>query len=205
MTGPSLNEAVEWRIQIWAPAVSSALEHAACLIPPNAIVLEVGYNTGMMSCYMAARYGWNIVGYEITESSRLKAEKAGRCYGLEEMTDFRVCLPNEMLYVEGPYDAVFLKSVMYHISDKDIYRNWIDWLHDILKDGGVLIAIENGRGGVLDKFYRKKIKRSRWADFLLFNRWVEQEFQRRFRNVNFRYFGRFSQFFTFLPKVCGLI
>lgn len=57
MTGPSLNEAVEWRTPIWVLAVSSALDRAATLLPSDARVLEIGYNSGMMSCYMAAMNG----------------------------------------------------------------------------------------------------------------------------------------------------
>jgi len=89
MTGPTLNEAVEWRIPVWAPAVSSALDRASTLLPSNVKVLEIGYNSGMMSCYMAARYGWNVVGYDIADSSRIKAEATARHYELEGMTDFR--------------------------------------------------------------------------------------------------------------------
>ena len=202
MAGPSLGEAVEWRTLLWAPAVSSALDRAAVMLPLDAKVLEVGYNTGMMSCYMAARYGWNLVGYDINDSSRLRSEETARHYGLEERTDFRVCLPEETLSIQGAYDAVFLKSVLYHISDKGVYRRWLDWLYSIVKDGCLVVAVENGRGGVLDRFYRKVIKRSRWAGFLLFDRWAEQELQQRFRHVDVRYFGRFSQFFTILPKAC---
>ena len=54
MTDPSLSEAVEWRIPVWAPAVTSALDRAAAMLPSDAKVLEIGYNSGMMSCYMAA-------------------------------------------------------------------------------------------------------------------------------------------------------
>ena len=205
MICPSLNEAVEWRTPIWALVVSSALDRAAVLLPSNAKVLEIGYNSGMMSCYMAARYGWNIVGYDIADSSRIRAEATARHYELEEMTDFRVCSPDETLSIQGDYDAVFLKSVLYHISDKAVYRNWLDWLRSIVKDGGLVIAVENGRGGVIDKVYRKTIKRSRWADFLLFDGWAEQEFKQRFRHADIRYFGRFSQLFTSLPRACELI
>ncbi len=205
MSGPSLNEAVEWRIPIWALAVSSALDRAAAMLPSDAKVLEIGYNSGMMSCYMAARYGWNIVGYDIFDSSRIKAEATARHYELEGMIDFRVCLPYETLSIQGEYDAVFLKSVLYRISDKAVYRNWLDWLHSIVKNGGVVVTVENGRGGVLDRFYRKIIKRSRWADFLLFDGWAAQEFRQKFGHVDVRYFGRFSQFFTSLPKICRLI
>jgi cyclopropane fatty-acyl-phospholipid synthase-like methyltransferase len=205
MIEPTLDEAIEWRIPIWAPAVSNALNHAATMLPLNAKVLEIGYNSGMMSCYMAARYGWNVVGYDIDDSSRIRAETTARHYNLEQMTDFRVCSPDNTLSIKGEYDVVFLKSVLYHISDKDVYRSWLDWLHSIVRDGGLIIAVENGKGGVLDRLYRKWFKKSRWADFLLFDGWTEQEFRQIFKYVDIKYFGRFSQFFTAFPRVCNLI
>ena len=57
MTNLFINEAVEWRIPIWAPAVSRALDTAAAILPSDAKILEIGYNSGMMSCYMAAMKG----------------------------------------------------------------------------------------------------------------------------------------------------
>jgi len=205
MKSLSLNEAVEWRTPIWAPAVSSALERASAILPSNARILEIGYNNGMMSSYMAARYGWNIVGYEIDDSLQLKAETTARKYGMEEKIDFRVCSPEDTLLIKGNYDAVFLKSVLYHISDKAVYRKWIDWLHSVVKDGGLVIAVENGRGGIIDRLYRKIIKRSRWGSFLLFDRWTDQELRKRFGHVDISYFGRFSQFFTSYPKICRIV
>lgn len=205
MGGPTLNEAVEWRMPIWAPAVSSALERAASLLHSDAKVLEVGYNSGMMSCYMASHYGWNLVGYEISGSARKKAVKIAQQYGLEEKCDFYTCLPEKTLTIKGSYDAVFIKSVLYHISDRAVYKHWLDWLHSVVRDRGVIIAVENGKGGVFDRIYRKTVKKSRWASFLLFNRWTEEEFRQRFRYVDIRYFGRFSQFFTPFPKLCRAI
>ena len=205
MIGPTLNEAVEWRLPVWSAAVNSALERATPLLPSDARVLEVGYNTGMMSCYMASHYGWNLVGYDISELSRTKAVKIAQHYDLEKKIDFRVCSAEDTLSIEGTYDAVFLKSILYHISDKSVYRSWLDWLNSIVRDGGVVIAVENGKGGLLDKIYRKNIKKSRWANFLLFDGWAEQEFRQKFRHVDVKYFGRFSQFFTTLPKACSLM
>ena len=202
MGGPTLNESVEWRKPIWTPAVASALDRANPLLPPDAKVLEIGYNTGMMSCYLASHYGWNMMGYDISDSLQFKAIKTARKYGLEEKVNFRVCLPEETLNIKGSYDAIFLKSVLYHIADKEIYRYWLDWIHSVVRSGGVVIAVENGKGGLIDRIYRKNFKKSRWAGFLLFNRWAEQEFQKRFGHVDIRYFGRFAQFFCNLPKLC---
>jgi predicted O-methyltransferase YrrM len=204
MNGLTLSEAVEWRTPIWAPAVQHALEHAANLLPSGANVLEVGYNTGMMSCYMASHYRWHLVGYDISESLRTKAVETAQRYRLEDVTDFRVCLPEDTLSISGPYDAVFLKSVLYHITDKAVYRAWLDWLQGVVRDGGVAIVVENGKGGLLDKIYRKRIKKSRWATSLLFDKWAEGEFQKRFRQVDVKCFGRFSHFFTFFPRLCAV-
>jgi len=205
MSAPTLDEAVEWRTPIWAPAVSSALDRASALLPHDARVLEIGYNTGLMSCYMAAHYGWHVVGYDISFSAQDKASRIAQEYGTEKKCKFRTCLPQETLSIRGAYDAVFIKSVLYHISDREVYGHWLDWLHGILKLGGLVLAIENGKGGLLDKFYRKRIKAARWAEFQLFDRSVEQEFRRRFRYVDIEYFGRLSQFFTPFPKVFKLI
>jgi predicted O-methyltransferase YrrM len=205
MIEPILKEAVEWRVPIWAPAVSNALDRAAARLSVNAKVLEIGYNSGMMSCYMAAQYRWNVVGYDIDHSSRIKAEKTARHYNVEQMTDFRVCSPDNTLSIKGEYDAVFLKSVLYHISDKAFYRSWLDWIRSVIKDDGVVIAVENGKGGALDRLYRGQFKKSRWSNFLLFDSWAEQEFKRTFKNVDIKYFGRFSQFFTPFPKICSLV
>ena len=157
MTGLSLNEAVEWRTPIWVLAVSSALDRAAAMLPSNAKVLEIGYNSGMMSCYMAARYGWNIVGYDIYDSAKDRAEETSRRYGLEGMTGFHVCSPDETLFIKGDYDAIFLKSVLYHISDKAVYRSWLDWLHSVVKDGGWLLRSKMERGGCLINFIEKSL------------------------------------------------
>jgi predicted O-methyltransferase YrrM len=205
MNGPSLDEAVEWRIPIWAPAVSCALKRAAYLLPRGAKVLEVGYNTGMMSCFMASQYRWHVVGYDISESIRSKAVETARKYNLQDLIDFRVCLPSQTLSLKGSYDAVFIKSLLYHICDKAIYRAWLDWIHGVVRDGGLAIVVENGKGGLMDIIYRRGIKKSRWANFLLFDKWAEQEFQRRFTHVDARYFGRFSHLLSPWPRLCEVV
>ena len=205
MRGPALREAVEWRVEIWAPAVENALKKAVTVLPADARILEIGYNSGMMSCYMASQYDWNIVGYDVKESTRVKAEENARKYGLQAKIEFRVCSPRDTISIQGPFDAVFLKSVLYHISNKNFYKSWVDWLHDVVRNGGLVMAIENGKGGLLDKIYRDCIKRSRWAGFILFDSWTETAFRNRFRNVDVKYYGRISQFFSSWPKAFEIV
>lgn len=193
---------MEWRISVWSPVVSDALGRAAPLLRRGARVLELGYNTGMMACYMASRYQWKIVGYDVKTEKQRKASALAEHYGLSDIIDFRVCAPKDTLSIGETYDAVFLKSVLFHISDKTVYRGWLDWLHDRLADEGLLIAIENGKGGLLDVIYRRYIRRSRWTNNLLFDRWTEQCFRERFSDVSVTYFGRYSQFFAYFPSVC---
>jgi len=205
MAYPTLDEAVEWRIPVWKPAVESTLTRAAGILPPAATVLEIGYNSGMMSCYMAGRYGWHVIGYDIRSEAAQEACDNALRYGVNDLCEFRTCLPEDTLAITGPFDAVFLKSVLYHIADVSLYRRWLDWLHGVLSDTGVVMAVENGAGGMLDRLYRKVIRRSRWADFLLFDRWAEAEFNKTFRSVDMRYFGRVSQFFIHQPAAFSLV
>lgn len=126
-------------------------------------------------------------------------------YGLEAKTDFRVCPPEDTLSIAGSYDAVFLKSVPYHIPEKSLYIKWLDWLYRILKVKDLLILVENGKGGILDRIYRRFLKGSRWADFVLYDSWVEEELARRFKLMDVKHYGRFSQFFLFSPALFRLI
>ena len=203
--GPSLNEAVEWKQAIWGPAVSNALDRASVLLPRGGRILEVGYNSGMMSSYMACRYGWKVTGYDIKDELKAKAEQTAKRYQLEDEVEFRVCSANNTLSIRGSYDAVFLKSVLYHIADLSDYREWLFWLRNVVRRGGVVIAVENGKGGWLDKSYRKVLKKVRWADFQLFSEQTEREFRNVFDKIDIQYFGRYSEFFVSYPKICKAI
>jgi tRNA A58 N-methylase Trm61 len=53
----SLEQATEWRYPIWAPAISFTLKIGAKHLGPGSRILELGYNSGLMSIYLAKHYG----------------------------------------------------------------------------------------------------------------------------------------------------
>ena len=57
VTNSSSDEAIEWRITIWSPATSMDLNRAVALLPSDAKVLRIGYDSGMMFCYIPAMNG----------------------------------------------------------------------------------------------------------------------------------------------------
>jgi cyclopropane fatty-acyl-phospholipid synthase-like methyltransferase len=194
-----LESAVEWRVPVWGPAVSRALTEAGKVLPPDSRVLEIGFNTGLMSCYMAAEFGWLITGYDLQERKRARAACHAKKLGLEDRVEFRVCQPSETIALQGPYDAVFVKSVLYHIADPDVYREWLDWMYRVLRPGGLVIAVENGAGSWLDRFFRRRVSRARWSECLLFDEWSATQFRQTFDEVRIWCFGRHSHFFTEIP------
>jgi predicted O-methyltransferase YrrM len=192
----SLDQAVEWRAPIWGPAIQSTLDQAATLLPAGSKILELGFNSGVMSCYLAQKYGWNIEGHELQESQQLLAVENARLYSVSELTQFNVTSAEKTFDIEGPFDGIFLKSFLYHNKSKDSYKQWIEWLYSRLRPGGVLMAIENCRGHFLDRFYREKLRRVSWSENTLFDAELEGHFKEIFKEVEFKYFGGVSQYLT---------
>ena len=193
----SLEEAVEWRVPIWASAVGDALSRATPLLPPGSSVVEIGYGSGLMACYLALRHGWHIVGYEPNLDHQAEARRNAARYGLEGQVEFRVVPEAEMTGVRGQYDGLFVKSVLFHLSDRATYLRWLDWMAGLVRPGGHAVVIENGAGGRLDYLHRRFIRRVFWATHPLHSEWVEEEYRRRFSRVDVTYFGRYSQFLSF--------
>lgn len=189
-----IEEAVEWRAPVWAPAVQSAFTRSK--LPTGSQVLEIGYYSGAMSCFMAKNRGWNITAYDIESRLVQPAQSMAKTYGVEGKITFQTIDPKKTLEIKGQFDGIFLKSVLYHIKDWDQYRNWLNWIYSNLKPGGVLMAVENGKGHLLDQLVRKRLA---WGDNILFEQKVLNLFKEVFPNLSIEYFGGMSQYATFSP------
>lgn len=202
----TLEKAVEWRSAIWAPAVLSALNRSKKYLPNSPDALEVGFNSGAMSCYLAKNYNWNMTGIEVGEEQCTKAMNLAKSLGVERKVNFKSVSPKDTFKFDGEFDVIFLKSFLYHIKSWDEYQEWPKWLYQRLKKGGILLAIENGSGNYFDRFYRNKInKKCSWKNNILYNARVENLFKEVFTDVNFEYFGGIGQYFTYLPILCKII
>jgi cyclopropane fatty-acyl-phospholipid synthase-like methyltransferase len=201
----TLEQAVEWRATLWAAATQYALNRAQTVLPVNANVLEIGFNSGLMSCYLAQTFGWKITGYEISHEQIKKAQTNALQYLITDKVNFNYCPPEKTFEIPGEYDAIFLKSILYHNKSQENYKKWIHWLHSKLKPGGVLIAIENGQGHFLDRFYRNQLKNVSWKDNVFYSSAMEAEFKSTFKTTDIAYFGGFSQYLTAAPALCRAI
>lgn len=202
---PSLTDCVDWRPWLWSLATQTALDMAADLLIPGVRVLEIGYNTGLMSCYFAATYGATVVGYEALPGAPVTASETARRLGLGNLVDFRYCAADQTLSLTGSYDVVFLKSVLYHICEPAEYDRWLCWLRSLVRPGGCLIVVENGLGNYLTRLYRRRLHPVRWARQCLVNAERLRAFRMAFDHVDARFFGRFCQFFEPIPGLRRLV
>ena len=195
----TLREAVEWRPLVWEPAARWALARAEDVLRPGNTVLEVGYGSGLMSCYLAARYGVTVVGYDIDAGAQRRAGDNARRFGVDHLVDFRHCEAAATLSIDGHYDAVFVKSVLYRVPDAAQYRAWLAWIGDRLADGGAFVAVENARGSRITGLYRRLAypPSREWAS--LFDDDRLGDVTAAFGRVEYRCFGRYSQFAEPLP------
>lgn len=195
----NLRSCLEWRPLLWQPAAEAGLSRAALVLRPGATILEIGYASGMMSCYLASTYGAKVVGYDVRPAAQAQALHNRERFGLEDAVDFRLCSPEETLELTGQYDLVFMKSVLYHIAVPDEYRRWLRWTRSVIRPGGCFLALENGSGNALTRATRRWVLRSRYVDRCLFDEARAQDFADTFDLVEIRYFGRYSQFVESVP------
>lgn len=151
-TSLTLEKCLEWRQQDWLPATEAALAAASPYLLPTYRVLEIGYRSGLMACYLASYFGVRVIGYDTEEKVASAARRNAESFGLGDQVDFRWCSPSDTLTLSGSYDAVFVKSVLTSVGDN--YEGWLQWIVSVLRPGGILIAVENGPGIVPIKLVR---------------------------------------------------
>jgi ubiquinone/menaquinone biosynthesis C-methylase UbiE len=148
---------------------------------------------------MFARHGAKYVGYEISDDRVALARKTAEKAGVLELVEFRV---GDFMQLEETFDYVFVKSVLYHIWDKETYRMWLEKINSLLNKRGKFIALENGIGVSVNRWIRKKLLRRNYVDCLLYSPVVEQMFRETFAEVNVRYFYVWSHL-TPCPRLCA--
>ena len=183
---------------LWARVVRNALPVMTELVPRGSRVLEVGYGDGLLTCFLAANLGWNVVGLDVSEEAWREARGHVRERGLAGRVDLRVCAPSETRSHTGTYDAVFIKTVLYSSGTVGEYGLWLDWILSVLRPGGYLVNFETGRANLLTQLYRKARGRP-YANLSLYTRREEALYDARFGVTYRRYYGRLSQFVAPIP------
>jgi cyclopropane fatty-acyl-phospholipid synthase-like methyltransferase len=195
MSKITLDMAVEWRVPIWSPAIQWALDHSNLSKDSN--VLELGFCSGKMSCFLAQNLGWNMNSFECVEKYVEVANSNAKFYQVTDRTNFTYLHQDNTFSIQDKYDGIFLKSFLYHNKNMDKYLEWIKWLYDRLEVGGKLVLSENGQGHFLDRFYRSKVQQNNtWKENILYSSKIESELKKVFPNNEIKYFGGISQYLT---------
>jgi len=186
--------------RMWERVVRESLPAIRTAVPPGSRVLEVGYGDGLLSCWFASELQWSTVGIDVRPEAVEMARAAARRSGQESRLDFRLCRPEETRQHEGPYDAVFVKTVFYSSSSFEEYGEWLDWVLRVLRPGGILVNYESGRANGLVQIYRR-FRRRVYTDLCLYTGEVERLYDARFEVVFRKHYGGLSQFLAPLPGI----
>jgi arsenite methyltransferase len=89
-----------------------------CHIGQDTYVLEIGCGVGATACYLAKRYGCNVVGVDIRESMIARSNERARKQGVVDRVEFRVADAQHLLFEDALFDVVISESVLTFIKDK---------------------------------------------------------------------------------------
>ena len=193
---------------MWVPLVERSLSRVAPDLAPGSRVLEIGYGNGLLACYMADRFGWQVTGYEIDEACRKTADANAQTYRLSDQLELRCARPEDTWKLQGTYDAVVTKTVMYTARTIDEYAERLAWVRSVLRPGGVFVNFETGRGHWSIRLYRRLRRREHSSGLCLYNGDVEALFRSGFSNTVIEYAPGMSWFLSnsasLYPLVAGV-
>ena len=89
-----------------------------CHIGPGQYVLDVGCGVGITACYLAKRYGCQVVGVDFTEKMIERSEERARRQGVERAVEFKVADARDLPFEDDLFDAVIAESVNVFLVDK---------------------------------------------------------------------------------------
>lgn len=89
-----------------------------CHIGKGSYVLDVGCGVGATPCWLAKKYGFKIVGIDISESMIQRAEERRRRMKLEGLVEFKVADVQKLPFKTNTFDAVIGESILILVKDK---------------------------------------------------------------------------------------
>jgi len=118
--------------------------------PKNTLVLDYGCGMGDMGL-LAAKKGFRVKGFDISEKGVEKASKWSKISNLNEKTEFTVSNAKNLPYEKNKFDLVIGKAVLHHTIK---YENTNKELKRVMKNGAKGIFSEGAASNPLIKFAR---------------------------------------------------
>ena len=108
-------------------------------------VLEVGCGIGVLSSYLAEKYGWKVTGIDLDPEQIKSAKKTHR---ENENLNFIEADATKLLFMDNKFDLVLSVDALHHIPNRN---KTFDEINRVLKSNGFYILVDIA----LPKFFRK--------------------------------------------------
>jgi SAM-dependent methyltransferase len=149
-----LDEFIEWGGSAWRGLTGRAVEQMGDLHGKR--VLEIGTRSGRMATYFALA-GADVVGIDVTDGFEEAARDFATSRGATSVEFIRD--DGQLGSIQGrTFDVVFTKSVLVIVEER---LEYLGRIHSLLGPDGLIVAIENGRGGWLAEALRR-LRRTTW-------------------------------------------
>jgi arsenite methyltransferase len=89
-----------------------------CHINKDTYVVDTGCGVGATACYLAKRYGCNVVGVDISEGMIARSNERAKRERVEDSVEFRVADVRNLPLDDALFDVVICESVATFIEDK---------------------------------------------------------------------------------------
>ncbi|MHC4445671.1 MAG: class I SAM-dependent methyltransferase [Planctomycetota bacterium] len=142
-----LDYCLEWRQWLWRKPAIHLLDPFEQFQGKR--VLEFGYNSGKMSCLLAAA-GAEVTGIELNQVAMETARKEAELWGVENRTNFEIYDGNYRNLPAGKFDIIFSKSSLV-MTQKKLLAELFYELNQRLAPGGNGLFLENCYSWLLDK------------------------------------------------------
>jgi SAM-dependent methyltransferase len=104
-------------------------------LKPGMKVLDIGSGMGGPARTLAADFGCEVTGIDITEAFVMAAQMLTERVGLSDRVSFRVGNALDLDYEDGAFDAVWTQNAIMNIKDKkQVFRE----IHRVLRSDGIL-------------------------------------------------------------------
>ena len=108
-------------------------------LKPNQLVLDAGCGYGVVSCYLAEKYGANLFGIDINKYEIGKARERAKNMGLSKKVHFEVTDYTQTNFPKNHFDSIFTLETLSH--SPDLEKTLKGFLR-ILKTGGKVTFFE---------------------------------------------------------------
>lgn len=123
-----------------------------CGIGEDKKVLDIGVGKGVTPCYLAEKYGCNVVGVDLSEKMLEEARRRANKKRLAEKVSFRIGDAHELPFADGTFDTVIIECVTTILDKKKAFSE----VYRVLKSNGIV--------GDLEMIWRKEPSREAIRD-----------------------------------------